>query len=70
MEDAISITIFNMHGFNNSWKKVQDLLKNSAFLAVQEHWHLTDTLHYLEGLSKSHTVFSVPAMGNKITKNC
>ena len=57
MEEAISIATLNMHGFNNSWKYVQDLLVNSAFVAVQEHWLLPDTLHYLERLSKSRTVF-------------
>jgi len=58
----VSIASFNMHGFNNSWLYLQELMQNYQIIFVQERWLSSSKLSYLNEVSSDYVAYAVSGM--------
>ena len=65
---GLSVVTFNMHGFNQGWPTVLELMNNfeASVILLQEHWQTPANLSKFNELSDSYFCFGSSAMSNVV----
>ena len=64
-----NIVSYNIHGLNQGYGLLPDLLKDYDILCIKEHWLAPDELYKLNNINENYSVFSSSAMDNRLSSN-